>query len=79
MVGDRVIDVSCEWRTFSMDMGSNDKSRVGGPENLLLDGSDLTTMIEKKDNSKGPSKEYGLKYQNLRSMSSSDRALIRAS
>lgn len=79
MVGNRVIDVSREWRTFSMD-GRDDTSRVGGPENLLLDGSDLTTIIGKKDSSKGSEgNEYGgSKYQNRRSMSSSDRALVRA-
>lgn len=45
VVGDRVIDVGSEWRTFSNDKGGEDRSRVGGPENSLLGGSDLTTMI----------------------------------
>ena len=44
VVGDRVIDVGSEWRTFSNEAGGEDKSRVGGPENTLL-GSDLSTMI----------------------------------
>ena len=45
VVGDRVIDVGSEWRTFSNDNGGEDRSRVGGPENSLLEGSDLFTMI----------------------------------
>lgn len=45
VVGDRVIDVGSEWRTFSNEKSGVDPSRVGGPENPLLNGSDLTTMI----------------------------------
>ena len=45
VVGDRVIDVGSEWRTFSNDNCGEDRSRVGGPENSLLEGSDLFTMI----------------------------------
>ena len=45
VVGDRVIDVGSEWRTFSNDQGGEDKSRVGGPENTLLGSCDLSTMI----------------------------------
>ena len=45
VVGDRVIDVGSEWRTFSSDKGGEDRSRVGGPENRLLGSSDLSTMI----------------------------------
>lgn len=41
----RVIDVGSEWRTFSNEANSNDPSRVGGPENSLLSGGDLSTMI----------------------------------
>ena len=77
VVGDRVIDVGSEWRTFSNDKANNaDPCRVGGAENPLLNGSDLTTMI-------GPSTDNfdssaGSKYQNRRAMSSSDRTLINA-
>ncbi|XP_014253313.1 transcription initiation factor IIB [Cimex lectularius] len=76
VVGDRVIDVGSEWRTFSNEKSGVDPSRVGGPENPLLNGSDLSTMI-------GPGRgdasfdDFGIsKYQNRRTMSSSDRALI---
>ncbi|KAF7285241.1 transcription factor IIB isoform X2 [Rhynchophorus ferrugineus] len=78
VVGDRVIDVGSEWRTFSNEKSGVDPSRVGGPENPLLGGSDLTTMI-------GPGRgdasfdSFGVsRYQNRRSMNSSDRALINA-
>ncbi|KAF6214437.1 hypothetical protein GE061_009180 [Apolygus lucorum] len=78
VVGDRVIDVGSEWRTFSNEKSGVDPSRVGGPENPLLNGSDLSTMI-------GPGRgdasfdEFGTsKYTNRRTMSSSDRALINA-
>lgn len=40
-----VIDVGSEWRTFSNEKASVDPSRVGGPENPLLSGGDLSTMI----------------------------------
>ncbi|CAB3368520.1 Hypothetical predicted protein [Cloeon dipterum] len=74
----RVIDVGSEWRTFSNEKSGTDPSRVGGPENPLLNGSDLSTVI-------GPGRgdasfdDFGVsKYQNRRTMSSSDRALINA-
>eukprot|EP00051_Salpingoeca_urceolata_P022563 m.371944 g.371944 ORF g.371944 m.371944 type:complete len:456 (+) comp19992_c0_seq13:305-1672(+) len=48
VVGDRVIDVRTEWRTF----GNNDKkknnfdpNRVGAARDPLLDGSELSTMV----------------------------------
>lgn len=40
-----VIDVGSEWRTFSNEKAGVDPSRVGGPENPLLSGGDLSTMI----------------------------------
>lgn len=46
VVGDRVIDVGSEWRTFSNEKSGVDPSRVGGPENPLLGGGDLSTMIQ---------------------------------
>ena len=72
----RVIDVGSEWRTFSNEKANSDPSRVGGPENPLLNGSDLSTII-------GPTTAGGIsfgspgfgtdnasaKYQNRRSVS----------
>lgn len=64
-----VIDVGSEWRTFSNEKSGVDPSRVGGPENPLLNGSDLSTMI-------GPGRgdasfdDFGIsKYQNRRTVS----------
>ena len=46
VVGDRTIDLTSEWRTFAAgDNGSEDKSRVGGEENHLLHGNNLSTII----------------------------------
>jgi transcription initiation factor TFIIB len=74
----RVIDVGSEWRTFSNEKANADPSRVGGPENHLLNGSDLSTMI---GGGKGEAAfdEFGqAKYQNRRSISTGDRALVNA-
>ncbi|XP_065191189.1 transcription initiation factor IIB-like [Sycon ciliatum] len=45
VVGDRVVDVGSEWRTFSNEKAQGDPSRVGAAENPLLDGHDLSTSI----------------------------------
>merc|ERR1719187_2913497 len=78
VVGDRVIDVGSEWRTFSNEKANSDPSRVGGAENPLLNGSDLSTIIGPSTGAGGGFDMGGSKYQNRRSMSSSDRALINA-
>lgn len=46
-LGDRVIDVGSEWRTFSNDKATKDPSRVGDSQNPLLSDRDLSTMIGK--------------------------------
>jgi len=86
VVGDRVIDVGSEWRTFSSESGGEDKSRVGATENTLL-GSDLSTMIGPSPGGRGA----GGSYSNMSSdaaiytnrsrpqtTSNSDRALMDA-
>lgn len=45
VVGDRLVDVGTEWRSFSNERSGNDPSRVGAPENPLLGSSDLSTTI----------------------------------
>jgi len=45
VVGDRLVDVGTEWRSFSNEKTGADPSRVGAPENPLLIGSDLSTSI----------------------------------
>ena len=64
----RVIDVGSEWRTFSNERTTEDPSRVGGPENPLLSGCDLSTII-------GPARgsasfdEFGMaKYHNRKTV-----------
>ncbi|XP_065576518.1 transcription initiation factor IIB-like isoform X2 [Artemia franciscana] len=77
VVGDRVIDVGTEWRTFSNEKSGADPSRVGGPENPLFGDGDLSTMIGPA----GPNSvdESGFaRYNNRRQMSSSDRTLMNA-
>ena len=67
----RVIDVGSEWRTFE---GNVNPSRVGGPENPLLNGSDLSTIIGGAD---ATFNEFGApKYTNRRNVCSSDRILL---
>lgn len=36
VVGDRVVDVGSEWRTFSNEKSTSDPSRVGAAQNPLL-------------------------------------------
>ena len=86
VVGDRVIDVGSEWRTFSSESGGEDKSRVGATENSLL-GSDLSTMIGPAPGGRGPGGSYSnvssdaAVYTNRsrpQTSSNSDRALMDA-
>lgn len=67
VVGDRVVDVGSEWRTFSDS--NNDPSRVGGPENPLFE-NDLSTRIGVSTGA--------TEYHNRSSMSSSNRTLLAA-
>jgi len=76
VVGDRVVDVGSEWRTFSNEKSNTDPSRVGASENPLLNGTDLSTIIARTGMES--SEDGGPKYQNRKHMSSSDRALINA-
>jgi transcription initiation factor TFIIB len=78
VVGDRVIDVGSEWRTFSNEKGGEDRSRVGGPENSLLGGGDLSTMIGPASGPAGFDQSGNPLYNNRRTISSSDRTLINA-
>ncbi|CAF2853446.1 unnamed protein product [Rotaria sp. Silwood2] len=47
VVGDRMIDVSSEWRTFSNDNETKDMSRVGAAENPLFAGNNFETVLSK--------------------------------
>lgn len=76
VVGDRIIDVTSEWRTFSNNDGSNksDPSRVGASEDPLLGGSDLTTFIALPDRSSAKTGSY----KNRPIISSAKRVLLTA-
>ncbi|KAM3717153.1 Transcription initiation factor IIB [Dirofilaria immitis] len=45
VVGDRLVDVGTEWRSFSNEKSGADPSRVGAPENPILGSADLSTSI----------------------------------
>lgn len=78
VVGDRVVDVGSEWRTFSNEKSNADPSRVGGSENPLLNGTDLTTVIGRGTGDASFDESGNAKYHNRKTMSSSDRALVTA-
>uniref|UniRef100_A0A8C7GQ14 Transcription initiation factor IIB n=1 Tax=Oncorhynchus kisutch TaxID=8019 RepID=A0A8C7GQ14_ONCKI len=78
VVGDRVIDVGSEWRTFTNEKATQDPSRVGDAQNPLLNGGDLSTMISKGTGAASFDEFGNSKYQNRRTMSSSDRAMLNA-
>jgi len=79
VVGDRVIDVGSEWRTFSSENGAEDRSRVGAAENTLLGSCDLSTIIGSVSGGKpGMDMSSAIQYSNRRTVSSSDRALVNA-
>lgn len=67
VVGDRVVDVGSEWRTFSDS--NSDPSRVGAAENPLIE-NDLSTTIGRSTT--------GTEYHNRNAMSSTNRTLIGA-
>ena len=78
VVGDRVIDVGSEWRTFSNEKDTKDASRVGAAENSLLEGGDLSTMITMGTGDAGFDANGKPLYRNRKTVSSSDRALSNA-
>ena len=78
VVGDRVIDVSSEWRTFSDDTGGADKSRVGAAENSLLEGGNLSTMIGPGTGRPGETSYRNYTRPTSSNTAASDRSLINA-
>lgn len=75
VIGDRVVDVGAEWRTFSNDTMLN-KSRVGAEENILYDGMDLATVIGSTSSSVAYDENGERKYRNKKYLSSSQRTLV---
>jgi transcription initiation factor TFIIB len=45
VVGDRMVDVGSEWRTFSNDTNTRDMTRIGAAENALYGGDHLETVM----------------------------------
>lgn len=66
VVGDRVVDVGSEWRTFSDS--NSDPSRVGAAENPLLE-NDLSTTI---------GRSTGTEYHNRNATNNTNRTLMAA-
>ncbi|CAG8823059.1 12661_t:CDS:1 [Gigaspora margarita] len=56
VLGDRIIDTRSEWRTFANDEG-DDPSRVGAAADPLLDGSQLDTIISRRDGGSGTARD----------------------
>ncbi len=80
VLGDRVVDTRSEWRSFSSDgvTDSSDPSRVGGPANPLLEGTDqLGTLISGKDNYTGLSHDLN-RLQTRSTTRPGERALLAA-
>ncbi|VIO98510.1 Uncharacterized protein BM_BM13875 [Brugia malayi] len=49
VVGDRLVDVGTEWRSFSNEKSGADPSRVGAPENPLLGSADFLANAQRKN------------------------------
>eukprot|EP00118_Oscarella_pearsei_P005736 m.26354 g.26354 ORF g.26354 m.26354 type:complete len:286 (+) comp29263_c0_seq1:225-1082(+) len=77
VVGDRVVDVGSEWRTFSNDKSTKDNSRVGSSENPLLSKDDLSTGVAIMPRKAVDSDMGYLNKMNRSSMGGSDKSLIR--
>jgi len=79
VVGDRVVDVGSEWRTFINESNGQDRCRVGAAENAFLAGTDLSTMVgSDRASGSGLDLQGYSRYQNRSSMSGSDRSLLNA-
>ncbi|CAI5451014.1 unnamed protein product [Caenorhabditis angaria] len=76
VVGDRLVDVGTEWRSFSNERSGNDPSRVGAPENTLLSGGDLSTTIAVGFG--GSDSDNSLANAQRKSMNNSDRQMTQA-
>lgn len=72
-----VIDVGSEWRTFSNDKNTEDPSRVGGPENPLLSGSDLSTIIGPSRGSASLDEMGASKYHNRKTVSIDETKMLK--
>ncbi|KAH7730508.1 Transcription initiation factor IIB [Aphelenchoides avenae] len=76
VVGDRLVDVGTEWRSFSNERSGTDPTRVGAPENPLLSGSDLSTSIAVGFG--GSDSDHSLANAQRKSMNNTDRQMTQA-
>ncbi|KHN82738.1 Transcription initiation factor IIB [Toxocara canis] len=76
VVGDRLVDVGTEWRSFSNEKSGADPSRVGAPENPLLGSSDLSTSIAVGYG--GSESDQSLANAQRRNMNNTDRQMSQA-
>ncbi|ODM88876.1 Transcription initiation factor IIB [Orchesella cincta] len=75
---DRVVDLGSEWRTFSNEAAGTESSGVGGAENPLLYGSDLTTLVGGGSGMAAFDKIGNAKYKSGKTVSGGDRVLMNA-
>jgi transcription initiation factor TFIIB len=76
VVGDRMVDVGSEWRTFSSDSGSRDMNRVGAAENSLYGGDHLETVMTPGKGAGAVDEHGNQRYGNgPQQISSTDRTL----
>uniref|UniRef100_A0A7E4VGY3 Transcription initiation factor IIB n=1 Tax=Panagrellus redivivus TaxID=6233 RepID=A0A7E4VGY3_PANRE len=76
VVGDRLVDVGTEWRSFSNEKSGTDPSRVGAPENPVMGASDLSTSIMVGFGASDSSQ--GLANAQRKNMNNSDRQMNQA-
>lgn len=72
----RIIDQGQEWRAFTSDKSRADPSRVGGPENPLLNGADLSTEIAGGYGDVAFDESGVAKYSSRRNINAANRALV---
>lgn len=78
VIGDRVVDVGSEWRTFANDSESKDMSRVGAIEDPSMGGADLSTTIGRATGSAGFDENGMPLYRNKNTESAADKAKRKA-
>ncbi|KAI3389991.1 hypothetical protein SNEBB_011269 [Seison nebaliae] len=78
VVGDRVVDVGSEWRTFSNDKDAKDMSRVGAAENSITGVTDLSTRISTAGGRHAYNDNGQLKYRTHNTMTSKQRSITQA-
>uniref|UniRef100_A0A914DVP3 Transcription initiation factor IIB n=1 Tax=Acrobeloides nanus TaxID=290746 RepID=A0A914DVP3_9BILA len=76
VVGERIVDVGTEWRSFSNERSTTDPSRVGAPENPLMGSADLSTSIAIGFNASDG--DHSLANAQRKNMNNTDRQMAQA-